>query len=65
MKILTFPHFCNRNLHINGKFRRDRINGSGEMSVSHPFQNPSIARVPLEPNFGDATVFVEALQYWF
>jgi len=56
MKILTFPHFCNRNLHINGKFRRDRMNGSGEMSVSHHFQNP---------NFCYATGFVEALQYWF
>jgi len=25
MQILTFPHFCSRNQHINGKFRRYRM----------------------------------------
>ena len=26
MQILTFPHFCSRNLHIDGKCRRDQTN---------------------------------------
>jgi len=32
MQILTFPHFYSHNLHINGKFCRDRMNGSGDFA---------------------------------